>query len=162
MKPLTADNVYTVFKKCLFKEGEPHTDPALVAGIVNRFGFHKGRLESNRAEILELLLQLPEQFHVDKGGGWTFLNACVTQTGEQWGEHINIEQLLALGIATNQARYLMPRDMWKVLPGGMPYFVVGNLPPIKQNMEIKWPPETSKVVASVGGPVEDAKTQSSP
>ena len=48
----------------------------------------------------------------------------MTKSGEQWGEHMNIEQLLALGIATGQAGYPMPKEMWKMLPGGMPYFTV--------------------------------------
>ena len=34
--------------------------------------------------------------------------------------------LIVLGIATAQARWLMPRDMWPSLPGGMPYFAVGT------------------------------------
>jgi len=29
-----------------------------------------------------------------------------------------------LGIASGKLSYLMPREMWKVLPGGMPYLVV--------------------------------------
>ena len=85
-------------------------------------GFHPQRLESHKAEIKQLLAQLPHQFN--EGGGWTFLNACVTEAGDQWGEHRNIDQLLMLGVASKLAEYCMPREFWPVLPGGMPYFKV--------------------------------------
>lgn len=125
MKKLTSENVNTIFMDCLFQEGEDTSDPALAEGVLNKFGFHKGRLESHREEILELLLQLPDEFHLSKGGGWSFLNACMTRDGDHWAEHATIEQLLVLGLATNQARYLMPRKQWGIMPGGMPYFSVG-------------------------------------
>jgi hypothetical protein len=38
--------------------------------------------------------------------------------------HQRVEQLVQLGIAVGKIRYLLPRDMWDALPGGMPYFVV--------------------------------------
>jgi hypothetical protein len=58
----------------------------------------------------------------------SFLNACMTKDDNQWGEHQNMEQLLALGIAIGYARILLPRNMWSVLPGGVPYFSVGPKP----------------------------------
>ena len=35
-----------------------------------------------------------------------------------------MEQLLTLGIGLGYAKYLMPREMWKMFPGGMPYFQI--------------------------------------
>jgi hypothetical protein len=46
--------------------------------------------------------------------------------GNQWtGLHLVMEQLFMLGLATDQANWCMPdREIWKSLPGGMPYVVV--------------------------------------
>lgn len=87
-------------------------------------GFHPERLESHKQEIKNLLMGLPRQFREKEGGGWSFLQACMDKDGNQWGEHKDVEALVCLGIATGQAKFQLPRDMWKVLPGGMPYFVV--------------------------------------
>lgn len=124
MKTLTAENVETVFRDCLFRDGEDTAQAQIVEGVVSKFGFHPDRLAAHKTEIAEMLDGLPDEFKMAKGGGWSFLNACMTKRGDQWGEHRNIEQLLALGIASDQAKMLMPREMWKVLPGGMPYFAV--------------------------------------
>lgn len=121
---LTAQNVEVIFLDCLFRDGEDASKAKIVNGVVTDFGFHPERLENRKPEISELLDRLPDEFHANKGGGWSFLNACLTKSGEHWGEHRNIEQLLALGIATEQAKILMPREMWKLFPGGMPYFAV--------------------------------------
>ena len=126
---LTSKNVETIFIDCLFnkdelKDGNPPEDAVMVEGVINKFGFHPKRLESHWQEIRKLLMELPENFQSGKGGGWSFLNACMDKDGHQWGEHRNIEQLLALGIATKQVKIQLPRDMWKVLPGGMPYFCI--------------------------------------
>ena len=58
------------------------------------------------------------------GGGWSFLQACVDKNGNHWGEHSNMEELFCLGIAIGKVESLLPRDMWKVLPGGVPYYVI--------------------------------------
>jgi hypothetical protein len=96
-------------------------------GVMMTVGFHPGRLAEFRADIKELLLQLPSDFHEDRGGGMSFLNACYTADDEHWGEHRNIDQLLMLGIATDQAKILFPRSMWGILLGGLPYFCVKTL-----------------------------------
>jgi len=121
---LTAKNVDQILMDCFFRDDEDKSQAVIVEGIMARFGFHPHRLTSHRKEIGELLAELPDDFHQDKGGGMSFFNACMTRDGEQWGEHVNIEQLLVLGIATGQAKTCLPRELWGVFPGGMPYFVV--------------------------------------
>lgn len=121
---LTAENVHEIFTKCLFREGEDTSTAALAECVTGKFGFHPGRLEQNRESIHAMLKELPPEFQPDTGGGMSFLNACMTKDGEQWGEHRNIEQLLALGVASKTAAILLPRPMWAILPGGMPYFAV--------------------------------------
>lgn len=128
MTMLTADKVKEVFVDCLFPDGtsvETMTiDAKLVDCVTCKFGFDPVKIKLHKPEIHNLLKQLPEKFQELSGGGWSFLNACLDKDGKQWGEHSNIEQLLALGMAADLADFLMPREMWKMLPGGMPYFVV--------------------------------------
>uniref|UniRef100_A0A6M3LIC0 Uncharacterized protein n=1 Tax=viral metagenome TaxID=1070528 RepID=A0A6M3LIC0_9ZZZZ len=122
---LTSKNVESIFMDCLFREGEDTSDPAIAEGIISKFGFHKKRLELHKKDILIMLSQLPKEFQKDGGGGMSFLNACNNAKGEQWtGLHSIMEQLFSLGQACEKVKCLMPRDMWSVLPGGMPYYVV--------------------------------------
>lgn len=123
---LASDRVTEVITDCLFKPGEP-TDPHVeVEGIMNSYWLHPERLEQHRAEIACMLRQLPDPFHQGKGGGWSFLNACLDKDGHQWtGLHTVMEQLLVLGLGTGYAKYaIAEREMWPMLPGGVPYFVV--------------------------------------
>lgn len=122
---LNSENVEAVLKDCLFKEGEDMSNPVIAEGVMQKFGFHKERLESHAQDIADMLSGLPNSFHADGGGGMSFLNACTTEEGDQWGEHTSIDNLLCLGIASGQAKILFPRGMWSALPGGLPYFVVG-------------------------------------
>ena len=93
-------------------------------GVLGRFLFDKAKLEEKRADVVSMLKELPKPFRKDEGGGWSFLNACITQDGEQWGEHRNIDELICLGIALGVVEFQLPREAWKALPGGMPYFSV--------------------------------------
>lgn len=130
---LTAENVHAVCRDCLFEAGEPQDDAICADGLNATFGFHPQRLTAHRADIAAMLAELPEQFHAKTGSGWSFLNACVTKTGEQWGEHQVMQSLLVLGLASGFISYVMPREMWRLFPGGMPYFVVDldAPPPVK-------------------------------
>jgi hypothetical protein len=126
---LHADLVKNVFLDCMFRDeevvdGVPIAEPVKVEGVVNNFGFHPTRLESHKEEIKSLLAELPKEFHQHTGGGMSFLNACVDKDGNQWGEHRSIEQLMCLGIGVGAVMYCMPKEVWSVLPGGMPYFMV--------------------------------------
>ncbi len=121
---LTTTNLDTVFRDCLFKEGEDTSNHVVGKGIMRDFGFHPERLASHADDIQTMLDELPDDFREGKGGGMSFLNACVTRDGEQWGEHQNMEQLFALGTASGKASLLMPRAMWDALPGGMPYYSI--------------------------------------
>lgn len=73
-----------------------------------------------------MLDQLPGEFKLSDGGGWSFLNACVESNGTLWGQHADVEALMALGIATDLVKYNVPRELWSELPGGMPYFVFND------------------------------------
>lgn len=121
---LTADKVMSIAKDCLFANGESMDNAVMVDGIVNRYAFHPARLAAHKDEIKDLLHELPDEFQMAKGGGWSFLNACMDRHGNHWAEHPTMGMLFALGEATGAAKCLMPRDMWNMLPGGVPYYGV--------------------------------------
>jgi hypothetical protein len=132
MSKLNSKRVDQILTECLFREGEDTSNALVGKGVITDFGFHPERIEQHRSEVAEMLAELPDQFHEDKGGGWSFLNACMDREGNQWGEHISIEGLLALGSALGMAKTLMPKEMWGIFPGGMPYFSVN--PPVKHEV----------------------------
>jgi hypothetical protein len=130
---LTMQNVQAVIMAVLYTDAElaaaGGAAPAgyiAAEGITTKFGFHPERLEAHRADVRSMLMQLPEAFMKSKGGGMTFLNACNTREGHQWGEHRDMETLFALGMGLGYVSYPMPREMWSVLPGGMPYITVDD------------------------------------
>lgn len=122
---LTAENVHNTFINCLFSEGESTEKYILGEGCITKVGFNPERLKNNEANIIEMLNQLPDEFKKTGGGGMSFLNICNDKDGNQWSDlHQTMDELVTMGIASEKASFLMPRDMWSVLPGGMPYVVV--------------------------------------
>ena len=129
MSKLNAGRIDEIFKDCLFRsdevvDGKPSIEPLKGEGIISNFGFHPIRTEGYRGQLKEILSDLPDTFKESVGGGMSFLNACMDKDGHQWGEHRNMEQLFALGKSLGLVSYPMPREMWSVLPGGMPYVTV--------------------------------------
>lgn len=129
---LTADRVEEILADCLFRDEEVEdlgreeiVARAVVAeGILNPFAFHPERLASHRDEVYEMLGELPDNYRASKGGGWSFLNACDDKHGNQWtGLHQTMDHLFVLGIGLGLAKWLLPRELWAALPGGMPYVV---------------------------------------
>lgn len=123
MPILNVDALHDILKKVLFNEGESRDDAILADGILNDFGFHPVRVTEAKLEIDRLLLELPEQFQKAKGGGGSFLNACEDKHGNLWGEHVEIEALVCLGIAVGSASWIL-KNMAASLPGGVPYFEI--------------------------------------
>lgn len=124
---LTSDNVNSIFMDCLFEEDneENRKKSIVVEGIVSKFGLNPDAIKKHKKDIRSMLKQLPKEFQKNSGGGWSFLNACNREDGTQWtGFHIAMEQLVVLGIASGYVRYTLSREMWKILPGGVPYFCV--------------------------------------
>lgn len=121
--------VEELYVGCL-AEDLPDDDPRdlIVEGIMAPTAFDTEKLEARRAEVVEMLSWLPMNFRDDTtsggGGGWSFLNACEDREGTLWGSHQGMDQLFQLSIGLGVARYLMPREFWSALPGGMPYLSV--------------------------------------
>lgn len=125
VRVLASERVQTIFLDCLSRDDDDTDDRVVAEGVISTVGFNPSRLDDHRGEIGMMLDELPDQFKASGGGGWSFLNACDDKHGTQWtGMHQRVEQLVQLGIAVGKIRYLLPRDMWDALPGGMPYFVV--------------------------------------
>jgi hypothetical protein len=125
-----AEEVRRILMECLYTEEETNggqevpKDAVLVEGIVNNFGFHPERLEAHREQVRELLNEMPDDFHAGKGGGMSFLQMCVDKHGQHWAEHPTLGALLALGIGLKMAVFPLPRQVWGILPGGVPYVII--------------------------------------
>lgn len=122
---LDPQRVEEIFLDCLFRDGEDTSTHVKAEGIMATIGFNPERLEGHRQEIEAMLAELPDDFRESGGGGMSFLNACMDRHGNQWtGLHQTMDQLFTLGIGLDKASFLLPREMWGALPGGMPYLVV--------------------------------------
>lgn len=132
MNTIDTQDLEKTFVSCLYQEnelaylpkGDKPKDAVLVDGIRSNYGFHPQRLEQARTKVKGWLGLLPTEFHKDTGGGWSFLNACMTKDGHQWGEQPSVELLMVLGVGLKLAEYQLPKDLWKIMPGGVPYFCV--------------------------------------
>lgn len=115
-----------IFSESLAENLSPDSENyLLVDGIVHPAAFDIHELEKHRVEVRNMLHNLPKEFQppsLGGGGGWSFLNACDDRNGNQWtGLHWTMEMLFQLGIGLNLATWLMPREFWAMMPGGMPY-----------------------------------------
>jgi hypothetical protein len=120
---LTSEAVEKLFDECVVP-ADTAGDQIKAVGLVNAYWFDRKKIEQNKPKIRELLAELPDNFRADKGGGWTFLNACIDRNGEQWtGLHQTMEKLFCLGIAAGITKWLM-LDMAASMPGGVPYVSV--------------------------------------
>lgn len=117
-----AERVDKIMMECLADAPTGRTID--VEGIVHNFRLSRSAIDANRDEIRALLNLMDERFRTDMGGGYSFLGLPFDKSGEQWGEHANAEALYVLGAAAGMARTLLPRSLWKSLPGGVPYIAI--------------------------------------
>lgn len=99
-------------------------DDLRVDGIAGYFLFNREKLRENREAIIDLLYELPAPFQVAHGGGWSFLQAYEDRHGNHWAEHSTMDALFCLGQGIDMVEYVLPREMWSALPGGMPYLCI--------------------------------------
>lgn len=113
--------VEEVLQECL---GEKQ-DGLVIDMPVDSVAFDPAKIEQNKTLIFKMLMELPTQFRQSDGGGWSFLQACMDRHDNQWTSfHRTMGFLFALGEAAGFVKPLLPRDMWQMLPGGMPYYVI--------------------------------------
>jgi hypothetical protein len=124
-KILTANNVHNIFTECLFEDSENKENHKIGEGVMVKVGFHPGRLEANNVFINEMLDELSDDFKEAGGGGMSFLNMCNNKNGNQWADlHQTMDELVCLGNAIGKLSFTAPKDLWSVLPGGMPYLTI--------------------------------------
>jgi hypothetical protein len=125
---MTGDHPKSRFPGVLYRddeiqeEGKPPEGAVVVEGIVRTFAFHPDRLEQSRPEVENIIREVVcDPFLKGIGGGCSTLTLCEDRSGQQWAEHRTIEELCCLAIGLKLAGWCAPRELWKVLPGGMPY-----------------------------------------
>jgi len=122
---LTSENVENVFMDSLCPTLEFDGEGITVEGIIANYRFDARKIKQYENDIESMLSELPDEFKEDVGGGWSFLNSCVDRNGHQWTDfHQRMEQLFCLGLATGKVVCQTTRDLWKILPGGMPYYMI--------------------------------------
>ena len=115
--------IQKIIKYCLYNDDEVVNreipEGAIIAkGIRMHIAFHPDRLNECEDKIEELINDLPETFNE----GWSFLNMCLDRNNNEWtSSHRTMDELLILGLASGKLEYCCEREMWNVLPGGMPY-----------------------------------------
>lgn len=120
---LSSKNVEDIVRDSLCHTVE--SDGITIDGVVGTYKFNSDKLESHRTEIESMLSQLPNEFKKSGGGGWSFLNACDDKNGKQWTSfHQTMEQLFCLGMGINKVECQLPKEMWELMPGGMPYYMI--------------------------------------
>lgn len=143
---LTAANLKTVIIDSLYRDEEvtgvpkdgsakPEHFPegtVFAEGVMNQFAFHPGRLESHREDVKSMLEQLEPEFFVGSGDGMSLMRMPFTKDGHQYGEQRDADILYVLGNALGYCKWVLPRQMWAMLPGGMPYIQI-NLEGLKEN-----------------------------
>ncbi|MEK7648239.1 MAG: hypothetical protein AAB384_04390 [Patescibacteria group bacterium] len=119
---LDPERVDAIFTECLIRADEDSSSCVTIDGIDVRVVFHPERLQEHKDEIVAMLDELPEEF---KRSGGSFLNACNDRHNNQWTSlHRQMEALFLLGIGINRVQYLLPREEWQFLLGGMPFLVI--------------------------------------
>jgi len=120
---LTSQRVDELYTTCL-SQSEENT-AVTIKGIILSATFSVANLNAVKEDIVELIMQLPEgAFKGSKDNGLSFLTLCHDKDEEQWTSfHACVERLMMLAMCIQRCVFLMPRNMWKVLPGGLPYLL---------------------------------------
>ena len=123
--PLTSAAVTDVLTSLLYQDAPTDLSGAvMVHGIVTNYGFDPAKVAAAKPRVAAMIKELHSSFHRTGGGGMSFLNLCMDKNGRQWtGLHQVQEQLCAIAIAVGLAQWCVPQEMWKLMPGGMPYVV---------------------------------------
>ncbi len=135
---LTVENVSKVFKACMYEtapasvEDIPHGS-IIAEGIFDNHVFDPKRVEKQRDNIKDLIGQLSNQAVEGEAVVVSFMDLPITSNGRQWGEQVNAEQLMVIGIAAEYIKYVLPSDQWSNLPGGMPMLILS----LKEKAEAK-------------------------
>lgn len=125
MALIKESEVTKIFKECLFGKEDKLTDEeklskgVTVSGINLKIVFNPDKLKANEAKIISFIDNILDDF--DDGYSFTLLG--VDKYKNPWtSSQMVMQELMCLGIAINKLKYCIEtRDMWNLLPGGMPY-----------------------------------------
>jgi hypothetical protein len=122
---LTEFNVHEKFLYCLQKMSENGRRGVRVEAISIRVTFDAVRLLEIRSNIKHALDQLPTGFTQSLGGGLSFTAMKFNRQFRIWSYNPRSqEELLALSMGLGLADFLVPRDVWHLLPGQTPFVVI--------------------------------------
>ena len=143
---LTAENVEKLIEYTMYLRGDMTTvgspeynaiaerlenddypeDGIVVETVMAQVLFSKERVEEVRDDVIALLDQLPDKFKENEGGGWSISQLHLTNDGAEWVEELDgkLDMLLSLGFAIGKLRWILPRDLWHILPDQYPYVTV--------------------------------------
>lgn len=142
---ITPKRLREIIMDCLFnddeiEDGKPKEGVEMIEarGVHIHVGFHKGRIEGYRDEIMDLLRELNDKFtwnDLEEGGagGASFLEMYLDRHGNHWGEHNHCDELIALGSAIDCVA-ITPSGLNPMMPSMMPYVFVDLVNPITQDM----------------------------
>lgn len=127
---INAEQVKNILRDCLFPE-MPADDTKCIGipSVTRVFALNPSKVELHRSEIFTILRELPLEFWDQKSGGkdgYTFMSLPFDRDGNQWGGQLRADELMALGLATGYMRYMFSKEMWMMLPGGVPYLIISE------------------------------------
>jgi len=133
-----AERVHNLVRACLYKTPPESTESALrVEGVVMRLGFNPLAVDQHRTKIEALIEEVVPDAGYD---GASFLSLCMARDGVQWGEHRDVDALVCLALAVGRAVVPFPREVWRFMPGGVPYIIF-----LRQGLGASNPPDTRAV-----------------
>lgn len=120
---LTVEHVKEIFFDCFLPE--KYTDDTKVIPVktvTGNFGFDPEKIEKHAVDIQQMISQLSSNFD-EVNEGYTFMNLPFKgENNEQWGEQIDGDRLMALGVASGWMKFTIEdKYLWQALPGGVPY-----------------------------------------
>lgn len=112
-----AQEVHDLCSLCVAKDGDMR-----VECIIHSFVFSSEKLAEAKPRIAAVIRAVAsDSFLRGKGGGMSFLSLCEDRAGSLWAEHGTMEMLVGLAIGAGLGGFCLPREVWNVLPGAMPY-----------------------------------------
>lgn len=124
---LTNHNVVQVAMACSVHNGDSRKGCNTVRCIMLTFHWIPSCLKSHRDDIVCLLRQLPDSFRKkpDGSGGASFTDACLNNKGQKWGDAVDAETLIGLGMGIDVVQLLpATKGHWRFLKDSMPYVIV--------------------------------------
>ena len=119
---LNVNNVANLYSKCLLTNSDFDIEGltcnfSVGEGVTTRCAFSTERLNDNRESIACMI----EQLHGIECAP-SLMNLYYNNEGKQWtDEAMVVEMLVQMGTAANMISFLYPPEVWKLLPGGVPY-----------------------------------------